>query len=155
MVDAERGDAANGRRGDDIGRVEPSAQTYLDDARIGWRSRKGEEGGSCGDLKEARLQSVGMVQNFGEQRSKGRVVNQFSGNPDPFVKADQMRAGINMSGQPRRFDRPPQKRAGRTFAIRSRHVEYRRQIMMRVAQPFKQSRNPLQPQDIASRREHG
>ena len=61
MVDAERCNAANCRRGDNVGRIQPAAKAYLDDAGIRRIARKGKEGGGSGDFKETGLQAFCMV----------------------------------------------------------------------------------------------
>jgi hypothetical protein len=66
MVDAELGDAAGDRR-HHIGRIEPPAQSDLDDAGIGRCAREGEEGGGRGRLEEAQLHSIGGVQRLAKQ----------------------------------------------------------------------------------------
>ena len=65
MVQAERGYAANSGCLNDVGRIEPPAKADFDHTGIGWHARKGEECGSGGDFKKARLQTFGVVEHFG------------------------------------------------------------------------------------------
>ncbi len=98
MVVAELGDAADERRGDDVGRVEPAAEPDLDDAGVGGRAREGEEGGRRGRLEEADLHVAGGVERLGEQSRQRLVLDQPAGEADALVEADEMRAGIDMDG---------------------------------------------------------
>ena len=77
MIEAELGDAADERRGDDVGRVEPAAEADLDDAGVGRCAREGEEGGGGGRLEEADLHAVGGVERLGEQGGERLVVDQL------------------------------------------------------------------------------
>ena len=72
MVEAERGDAADQRPLDDVGRVEPAAEPDLDDAGVGGRSRESEEGGGGGHLEEAGVDAVAGVEHLAEQRRPAR-----------------------------------------------------------------------------------
>ena len=104
MVDAERRNAADCRSRNNIGRVEPAAEAYLDDASIGGGAGKGEKRDGGGHFEKARLQPIGMVQHFGKQRGQHGVVDEFTRDPNTLIKADQMRAGVDMGGQSCRFD---------------------------------------------------
>ena len=71
MVDADLGDAADRRRGDHVGGVEPAAEPDLDDAGVGRRARESEEGRGGGGLEEADLHVPGGVERLLEQSGSG------------------------------------------------------------------------------------
>ena len=72
MIEREAGDAAHRGAIDDVGRVEPAAEPDLENAGVGGRARKGQEGGGRGDFEEARLDAVAGVDDFGEQIAPAR-----------------------------------------------------------------------------------
>ena len=96
MVDAKRRNSTCDRAFENIGCVKPSAQTDFNDAGVCGRAGKGKECNGGGDFEEARLQSLGLVEHFRQQRRKRCVVDQLPCNADSFVKVHKMRAGINM-----------------------------------------------------------
>ena len=126
MIEPELRDAADRRCLDHVGRVEPTAQPHFDDAGIGGRAAEGEEGGGRRHLEEARAEIVGDREHFAQQRREFGILDQLAGNPDPLVEADEVRAGINMRAQPRRFDCGAQIGAGRPLPVGPRDVEHRR-----------------------------
>ena len=135
MIDAERRNAANCGGSDDVGRIQPAAKAYFDDAGIGRRARKSKEGSGGGDFEETGLQSFGMVQYFRQQFCQHVVADQCSSDSDPFVKAHEMRAGIDVAAQPRSLNRAAQKGAGRPFAIGAGNMKDRWQLFLRITQP--------------------
>ena len=155
VVEAELGDAADGRGADDVGRVEPPAETDLDDAGVGRRARESEEGGRGGRLEEADLHPVGQIERLLEQGGERVVVDQPAGEADPLVEADEMGAGIDMGGEPGCLDRGAQEGAGRTLAVGAGDMEHRRQRVLRIAEPVEQGGDPLEPENVAAGRQAG
>ena len=96
VVDPELGDAADGRRGDDVGRVEPSAEADLDDAGVGRDARESEEGGGGGRLEEADLHPAGGVERLLEQGGEQASSISVPGEPDALVEADEVGAGVDV-----------------------------------------------------------
>ena len=80
------------------------------------------------------------------------VVDQAPGNTDALVEANEMRAGIDMDVMAGRLDCGAEKGAGRSLAVGAGHVKDGRHIVLRIAQPGEQLRDPLQPQHIGARR---
>jgi hypothetical protein len=79
VVDAQLGDAARGRRGNDVGRVEPSAQPDLDHAGVGGRPLEGQEGRRRRRLEEAHLHPAGGVERFRQQPGERLIFDQRAG----------------------------------------------------------------------------
>ena len=127
MVDAELGDAADDRRGDDVGRVEPAAEPDLDDAGVGGRAGEGEEGGGGGRLEEAELHPVGGVEHLGEQRGEQSSSISRPARRMRSLKRTRCGLGIDMGLEPRRLDRGAQEGAGRALAVGAGDMEDRRQ----------------------------
>src|SRR4051812_32419259 len=111
MVEAKIGDASDQRPLDDIGRVETPAQTDFEDAGIGWRSGKSEEGGRGCHLEEARLDPNSGINDFGQQLRQRLIVDQPPRDPDPLVEANEVRASEGVDLITRRLERGAQKGA--------------------------------------------
>ena len=81
MIDAERGDSAHCRRRNDVGGIQPSAQSDLDDAVIGRDAREREKCCRRRDFKKTGLQVDGFVEHLLEQRGEktGRAVTGWLG----------------------------------------------------------------------------
>jgi hypothetical protein len=99
VVDAELGDAADGRVRDRtlVASSRPPRPTSMMQASAG--CGKGEEGGGGRDLEEARADIAAGIEHFGEQRRELGIVDQRAGDADTLVEADQMRAGVDMRGR--------------------------------------------------------
>ena len=124
VIDAEGGDAGCDGLLDDIGRVEASAEADLDYRRVGGCPRKGEEGDGGRDLEEAGLDIVARVENLGEQSRKLRILDQFAGDADALVEADEVRAGEGVDRAAARLQCGAQESAGRAFAVGACDVKY-------------------------------
>ncbi len=155
MVDAELGDAADQRRGDDVGRVQPAAKADFDDAGIGRMFGKGKEGHRRRHLEEARPDVARNIEHAGEIGGQRIIRDQRSVQPDPLIEAHQMGGGEHMDAAPFRLQRGAQEGAGRAFAVGARDMEHRRQRAMRVAQPLQQAGDAVQPQYVRPRRQCG
>ncbi len=147
MIDTERSNPAGGKhvRLQNIGRIEPSAQTDLDNAGIGGRAAESEKGGGDGDFEEAGVQIGSCIQNLLQQRRQSVILDQLSGQPDALVVAHQMRAGGDVDALAVRLQHGAQKRAGGTFTVGAGHVKRRRQVAVRIAEPFEQARIVARP----------
>src|SRR5690348_16165869 len=65
-----------------------------------------------------------------------------------------MRTGEGVNRISRGFERGPQKRDGRTFAVGPGDVEDRRQLLLWPVDPPKDFASPLQPKPVSRGREH-
>ena len=151
MVDAQRGDATDGGRRQDIGRIEAPAQAHFDNRGRSRGTSKAQE--RCGGrhLEKACADPLGMDQHFLEHRRQRLVLDQAAVQPYPLVEADEVGAGIDMNALPGCLDRRAQKGAGRSLAIGSCDVKHRWQMMLRIAQSREQGGDPLQPQYVRAR----
>ena len=145
MVDAERGDATDGGRRQDIGRIEAPAQAHFDNRRRSRGTSKAQERGGGRHLEKACADPLGMDQHFLEYRRQRLVADQMAVQPYPLVEADEVGAGIDMNALPGCLDRRAQKGTGRSLAIGSCDVKDRWQMLLRIAQPREQGGDPLQP----------
>ena len=153
MVDAERRDAADKRPLDHVRCVEPAAQPDLDDRSVGWRSRKGEEGDGRRHLEEAGVDAVARIEDLAEKVRQRFVFDQLSGDPDPLVEADEMRAGEGVDRSAARLQRGAEKGAGRALPVRAGDVESRRKAILRTAEPIEQAGDAIEAEPVAAGRE--
>jgi len=148
MVVVDRGDHAQQRPFDHIGGVQHPTQPDLDDGQVGRRLGHGQEGGGCGALEHRRLaarlghRGLDPVQH-GVQRI---VLDQPTRQPDPLVEPHQMGRGVGVHPQPRRLGDGPDHRDRGPLAVRPRHMDHRRQSMLRIAQRRAQGLHPIQRQ---------
>ncbi len=152
MIEPELSDAADCRRRDHVGGVEPAAKADLDDCRVGGLADESEQRRSRGDLEEAGIDAARCIQHLGEQLRQRNVLDQRAGKADPLVEAHQMRARINMRLEPRRLDRGAEEGAGRALAVGPGDVEDRRQVALRIAEPGEEGGDALQAKHVRARR---
>jgi hypothetical protein len=128
MVDAQRGDAAGGGPGEDIGGVQTPAKPDLDHAGVGRGFGKGQQQGGGGHLEEAggeiRAQTLGGIQHALQKIGQGFVGNQLTRDADAFVVAHQMRLGGAVDAQALRLQHGAQIGAGAALAIGARDMEH-------------------------------
>ena len=149
MIERKGGDRRNQRPLDNVGRIEPSAEADLEDAGIGGRAREREDRGRGGDLEEAGLDAAAGVQDLGKQLFQAFVVDQLTGDPDPLVEPDQVRAGEGVDLVSRRFERGAEKRNGRALAIGPGDVEHRRQPILRPSEPIEKDADAIETETVA------
>ena len=63
---------------DDVGRVQPTAETHLQNARVRSRAGEGQYCHGRRDLEKARFDALADVQNLGEELRQMLVVDQAS-----------------------------------------------------------------------------
>ena len=93
------------------------------------------------------------VEHLFEQRRELGVGDQRARQPNPFVEAHQMRAGVAMDAPPLRFEDGAQIGAGRSLAIGAGDMEGARQAILRVAEARANLGDAFEPQNVAPRRE--
>ena len=152
VVECKVGDACDKRTVDHIGRVEPTAQPNLEKARIGRRPGERQDRRGRRDLEETGLDVFACVEDFGEQPSEFFIINQSAGDANTLVEADEVRAGEGVNGIAAGFERCTQEGDGRAFAVGSRNVEHRRQLVLGTPKPLEDGADPLQAEAIAGRR---
>ena len=96
MIETQAGDTANQRAFDDVGRIEPSAETDFENAGIRSLSRESQDCDCGRDLEEAGLDSVADVQCFGEKRRELVVIDQCACDAYALIEAHEVRAGESM-----------------------------------------------------------
>ena len=129
----------------------PPSPTSTMQASAGWRA-KARKAAAVVDLEEARRPSRPRrraLRRAGSPAASSSISS--PGDADALVEADEVRAGVDVRGKPRRLDRRAQEGAGRALAVGAGDVEHRRQIALGIAEPVEQGANPLQPENIARR----
>ncbi len=146
VVERDRGDRGHRRARDHVGRVEPAAEPGLEQHDIGRDAREGEEGRRRGDLeigdRRALIGPLALLQHV-EQRV---LVDQPSGQPDPLVKAHEMRRGVDMGAVAGGFGAGAHRRDGRTLAVGAGDMDDRRQMVLRIAERRQQPLDPAERQ---------
>ena len=148
VIDAECSNAAHQRVGDHVGRIQPAAKADFENAGIGRRAGKGEESRRRGNFEEAGADCFALchVQHFAQQFGQQVVGNQGSGDADAFVETAQVRAGEDVYGLACGLERGAQERAGRSLAVGSGNMEYRRQCGFGMAKVHAQVADDVEPQ---------
>ncbi|TPV97395.1 MAG: hypothetical protein USCAAHI_03222 [Beijerinckiaceae bacterium] len=146
MIDRDRRYDRRPRPRDDIGCIEPSAETGFQQQIIGGMLAEKLECRRGGDFEESyRLALIGLFTG-GQSGKKFGVTDELSATfrteSDAFMKAHQMRRGIDMNALSRRFENGAHESNRRTLAIRSRDMNDRRQARLRRSERGKQ---PLDP----------
>jgi hypothetical protein len=149
VVETEAGDAGYQRLVDNVGRVEPSAEADLQDARICRRFRKGEEGNRGIDLEQAGADRIIGIDHLAHQVGEPCVVDQLAGDADPLIVTNQMRAGERMDALASGLERGSEECAGRTLAVGPGDMENRGQPVLGPAELVEQGRDPVEVQIIA------
>ena len=153
MVERKVGDAGDERMLDDVGRVEPAAETDLEDAGVGGRSRERHERRGGRDLEEARL-------DVRPRRRSLRVriaASSSSSISRPAIRIRSLkrtRCGLVKAWTlwPLASSAARRKATVEPFPLVPADVKDRRKRVLRTAEPLEQRRNPLQPQPVARRR---
>ena len=153
VVDAERGDPADQRPLDDIGRVEPAAEPDFDHGSVGGRSRKGEEGDGGRDFEEAGLDAVAGVENFA--RASAASASSSISRPAMRMRSlKRTRCGLvkMCTVSAGRLERGAKEGAGRAFAVGAGDMEDGRKRVLRAAEPVEQAGDAVEPEPVAAGR---
>ena len=98
MVEGDGRDDRDERPADDVGGIEPAAESGLEQQDVGRSPREREEGGGRGDLEEGdRIAPVDAFA-FLQQPRQDALVDGLSGELDPLVEADEVRRGVDVHG---------------------------------------------------------
>src|SRR5437764_5684055 len=116
MVERDRRYRRNHRAIDHVGRVEPAAETDLEQDDIRRNACEGKEGSRRGDLEErdrtAGIDPLHLAQQFAEQS----IVDDRTGDADSLVETYEMRRGVDMSAVAGSLRHRAQIGDGRTLA---------------------------------------
>ncbi len=136
MVEVNGRDDTEQRTLDNIGRIQNTAQPDLDNGQISRRFRHGQKtrcrrafkhGGLAARCGHGLFDAIkDAVQMF--------VGNQRARQTDALVETHQMRRGIGMHLQTRRLGNGADQGNGRSLAVGPRHMDDRRQSVLRMAQ---------------------
>ncbi len=148
VIESDRGNPANQRALDHVGRVEPPAEPHLHDARIRRLPREGEDRRRGRDLEESRVDACSRSDHLLEQVGERLVLDQRACDPDALVEAHQVRAGERVHAVPSSFESGAQERAGRALPVRAGDVEHMRQAVLRPSEPLQQARDPIEPEPV-------
>src|SRR5262249_53696760 len=99
----------------------------------------------CGEkFEEGNLFAFGSGFAFADQFQQQLRGDLFSADDKPFLKANQMRRGILVHAQTRRFENRLQESQRRALAIGAGDVESERQVEVRVAEFLQERILPLE-----------
>ncbi len=119
---------------EDVGRVEPAAQTDLDQSGVGRNAREGQQSQRRRHLERCDRPIVGRLLRLVDQRHQRIVVDQPPRQADAFVEPHQMRRGIDVAAIAGGLQKGAQKGDGRALAVGAGDMEDRRQAAFRMAQ---------------------
>ena len=148
MVDPDPGDERQRHRvgWQDVGGVQPPAQTGFQQHEVRRCLAEGEERRRRGQLEEcARLVAVGVL-HPGQNVEQAVVADGLPAQLDALGKADQMRAGVDVGGLARGFDDGFEKGEGRALAVGPGDVDGRGHAELRSAEVFEQGVEPVERQ---------
>ena len=134
VVKVHRRDHRQGRRIDHVGRIEPAAQADLENEEVRRHFGESEDRRRRGRLEMRDLPAADCLERPVEPADQARIVHQLPRQPDAFVEAHQMRRGKHVHGQSGRFGHRAHEGAGGPFAVGPRHMDDRRQPVLRTAQ---------------------
>ena len=145
MIHGDGRDHRDGRRLDNVGRIEPPAKARFQQQEIRRISGKGQECRGGRDLEErdglVLIRRLAFLQDRQQHIfPDGRPVEH-----DTLVKTDQMRRRIGMNRQARRLRDCTHEGNDRPFAVGPRDMNHRRQAPFRVSKRLQQTLGPVQP----------
>jgi hypothetical protein len=155
MIDPQARNSACRRPLDYVGCIEAAAKTDLEDACAGRGSGEGEERYRARDLEKARLDLHADIEHFIEKRGEPIVLDEPAGNSDPFVEANQMRAGEDVDLVAGGFEPSAKEGAHRAFAVRPGDVEHRRKPVLRTPEAVEQRVDAIEPEPVTRGRKFG
>src|SRR5690606_7694285 len=135
------------------GGIETTAETDLEDNRVGRMFRKEHERHGREDFEDGdRFSSVGLGGAFDRAGQKG-VVNQPAAalmrQPVALVPADQMRRGMDMDAVARLLQQGTGKGCGGSLSVGARDMNDRRKPALGIAQAIQKPRYAAQRQIVA------
>ncbi len=148
VVHADRRDHARERRVDHVGGVEPPAEADFQQHHIGRMLREQRKGRRGFDFKNRdRRAGIDLLAMF-ERRAQFVVVDENAAagpaEPEAFVDPHQVRRGVGVDAQARRFQNRPQVSDRRALAVGAGDVNNRRQLALGMAEPHQQPVHPLE-----------
>ncbi len=141
MVKVHRRDHRQGRRIDHVGGIEPAAQADLENEEVRRHFGEGEDRRRRRCLEMRDLPVADRLERPVQPGDQARIVHQFPRQPDALVEAHQMRRGKHVYGQSCRFGHRAHEGAGRSLAVGARHMDHRRQPVLRTAQCFERRKH--------------
>ncbi len=138
MVLADRGDHRRGRLRDDVRRVGAPAEADFEQEHVRGRLREEEESGGGGDLEDgdrgAAVHRLATAQGLDEARLVDEASAAEGAEADALVEAHEMRRGVDVHGEPGRFEDRAHEGDRRALAVRAGDVDRRRQPPVRAAE---------------------
>ncbi len=144
MIETDRRDDTHTRPRNHIGCVILTTQPDFQDERVTRVSREGKQRRRGRDLEKGDRRTDIHPLAFVEHCRQLILFDQFSGEPDAFVKAHEMRRDIRMYAQALRLEHRARKRANGAFAVRPGDVDNRRKLAFGMAQLSQESLNSVQ-----------
>ena len=138
MVDRDRRDRGQQRLADDIGGIEPSAQSGLEQQQIGRRLGEGEKGRRGRDLEQrdqlAAIGGFGAGEAIDQQILGDRRRAVRAGEHDALMKIDEMRRGIDVHALAERLGDGAGEGEERALAVGAGDMQHRRQLLFGLAE---------------------
>ena len=148
VIERDRHDDRNGRVLDDIGGIEASAKTDFNDDGIGGMLGKQHESDGRQDFKHRdHLPGIGFAHAAHSVRQNGiadqRAAPALLTDAVTFVPIDQMRRCVDVNAETGSLQDGAGKGGHRALAVGARHMNDRRQPILRIAEDIEQPGDPV------------
>ena len=146
MVHPQGRDDSHFRHIDDVGRIQRSAQSHLQHHKIAVAAEKVQKGNGRDELKLRGVlrHGLGNGANLLRQVRQGFIRDHLPVHPDPLVKGNQIRRGIEPYPIARRLQHRGHAGTGTALAVGPGHMN-KTQLLLGIAQPVQQNAHPVQP----------
>ena len=139
VIHRDRHDHVERRPRDNVGGVEPAAETDFQDDGVGRMLGEGQEGGGRRDLeigdRVAGIDALRMLQAIDQLPLGNRACLAVgTGKLDALVEAHEMRRGVDVHALAGGLQHGFQKGCERALAVGAGDVNHRRQAILRIAE---------------------
>ena len=118
---------------DDVGRVEPAAETDFEDQKSAGVRLKARKAAAVVISKKV-IGSPALAASHLEQRREIVFGDQLAGHADALVEAHEMRRGVDMDAEARGLHDGAEIGDGRALAVGAGDMDHRRQLALRIAE---------------------
>ncbi len=150
VVDRNRRDHRGQRMFDDVGGVEPAAETDLEQDHVGRIAGEEEKSGGRGDLemgdRPVVVDALDLDQRVGELVVVDEAAAASFGDADALVKPDEMRRRVDMDAATRGLQHGAHEGGGRSLAVGAGDMDDRRQASVGTAELEHQPLDPIERQ---------
>ena len=148
MVERDRRDQRCQRLIDDIGGIEPAAQSDLEQQHVGGMACEQQEGGGGGDLehrdRRAGIGALAVLEHVAELLVGGQPSAAGGAEAEALVEAHEMRRGIDMNALTAGLEDRAHESDGGALAVGAGDMDHRRQSAFGMAERGEQAPHPVE-----------